>query len=77
MWVKVSVAQCLHPEYMYYIFARMFITKYCFITGEDLLISADPARLLEFVDKMDQCFVVQKYIENPLLLDHDRKFDIR
>lgn len=45
--------------------------------GKDIFISDDVEAILAFVDKQTQGFVVQKYIENPLLLDKNRKFDIR
>lgn len=48
-----------------------------FQTGKDILISDDVEEILAFVDEQTQGFVVQKYIENPLLLDKKRKFDIR
>lgn len=48
-----------------------------FQTGQDILISDDVEEILAFVDEQTQGFVVQKYIENPLLLDKNRKFDIR
>jgi len=49
----------------------------CLKTGKDIFISDDVEAILAFVDKQTQGFVVQKYIENPLLLDKNRKFDIR
>jgi len=45
--------------------------------GKDIFISDDIKEILAFVDEQTQGFVVQKYIENPLLLDKNRKFDIR
>ena len=48
-----------------------------FDTGKDIFISEDIEEILAFVDEQTQGFVVQKYIENPLLLDKERKFDIR
>ena len=48
-----------------------------FQTGKDIFISDDIKEILAFVDEQTQGFVVQKYIENPLLLDKNRKFDIR
>ena len=45
--------------------------------GKDIFISDDIEEILAFVDEQTQGFVVQKYIENPLLLDKNRKFDIR
>lgn len=48
-----------------------------FQTGKDIFISDDVEAILAFVDEQTQGFVVQKYIENPLLLDKNRKFDIR
>lgn len=48
-----------------------------FHTGKDIFISDDIEEILAFVDEQTQGFVVQKYIENPLLLDKGRKFDIR
>lgn len=45
--------------------------------GKDIFISNDIEEIVAFVDEQTQGFVVQKYIENPLLLDKNRKFDIR
>lgn len=45
--------------------------------GKDIYISDDIKEILAFVDEQTQGFVIQKYIENPLLLDKNRKFDIR
>ncbi|KXJ08176.1 Tubulin--tyrosine ligase [Exaiptasia diaphana] len=45
--------------------------------GESIFISSDPKEILESIDKQHQAYVVQKYIEDPLLLDGQRKFDIR
>ncbi|CAH1261354.1 TTL [Branchiostoma lanceolatum] len=45
--------------------------------GEDILISSDCEALLEFVDRGKQSHVLQKYIEDPLLLTGGRKFDMR
>ncbi|KAI8487662.1 hypothetical protein Bbelb_346550 [Branchiostoma belcheri] len=45
--------------------------------GEDILISSDCELLLEFVDRGKQSHVIQKYIEDPLLLTGNRKFDMR
>ncbi|KAL9954907.1 hypothetical protein ACROYT_G042493 [Oculina patagonica] len=45
--------------------------------GKDIFISDDIEAILAFVDEQTQGFVVQKYIENPFLLDKNRKFDIR
>ncbi|XP_019625758.1 PREDICTED: tubulin--tyrosine ligase-like isoform X2 [Branchiostoma belcheri] len=45
--------------------------------GEDILISSDCESLLEFVDRGKQSHVIQKYIEDPLLLTGNRKFDMR
>ncbi|XP_075059865.1 tubulin--tyrosine ligase [Mixophyes fleayi] len=46
--------------------------------GEGILISSDATELLEFIDNQGQVHVIQKYLENPLLLEPGhRKFDIR
>ncbi|XP_073528887.1 tubulin--tyrosine ligase [Phyllobates terribilis] len=46
--------------------------------GEGILISSDAAQLLDFIDSQGQVHVIQKYLENPLLLEPGhRKFDIR
>lgn len=45
--------------------------------GKDIFISDNIEEIVDFVDEQTQGFVVQKYIENPLLLDKNRKFDIR
>lgn len=50
---------------------------FSFGTGKNIYISHDVQTILEFIDAQSQGFVVQKYIENPLLLDGNRKFDIR
>ena len=48
-----------------------------FLTGEGILVSGDAERLLQFIDNTTHAHVLQKYIESPLLLTADRKFDIR
>ena len=45
--------------------------------GKNILISDNTEEILAFVDEQTQGYVVQKYIESPLLLDNNRKFDIR
>ncbi|XP_058690661.1 tubulin--tyrosine ligase isoform X4 [Poecile atricapillus] len=46
--------------------------------GEGILISSEAAELLDFIDEQGQVHVIQKYLENPLLLEPGhRKFDIR
>ncbi|XP_061174345.1 tubulin--tyrosine ligase-like [Saccostrea echinata] len=45
--------------------------------GEGIKISPDVSELIKFVDQQTQAFVIQRYIHNPLLLEEDRKFDIR
>ncbi|CAH3154527.1 unnamed protein product [Porites evermanni] len=45
--------------------------------GKNIFISDNIEEILAFVDVQTQGYVVQKYIENPLLLDKNRKFDIR
>ncbi|KAG8444041.1 hypothetical protein GDO86_009291 [Hymenochirus boettgeri] len=46
--------------------------------GEGILISSDATELLDFIDNQGQVHVIQKYLENPLLLEPGhRKFDIR
>ncbi|CAJ0928465.1 unnamed protein product [Ranitomeya imitator] len=47
-------------------------------TREGILISSNAAQLLDFIDNQGQVHVIQKYLENPLLLEPGhRKFDIR
>ena len=48
-----------------------------YFTGEGILISSNPHELIAFVDKQKQAHVLQKYVENPFLLEGNRKFDIR
>lgn len=48
-----------------------------FILGEGIKISPDVSELVKFIDQQTQSFVIQRYIDNPLLLEEDRKFDIR
>uniref|UniRef100_A0A8C5QKB1 Tubulin--tyrosine ligase n=1 Tax=Leptobrachium leishanense TaxID=445787 RepID=A0A8C5QKB1_9ANUR len=46
--------------------------------GEGILISSDGNELLNFIDNQGQVHVIQKYLEDPLLLEPGhRKFDIR
>ncbi|XP_029449643.1 tubulin--tyrosine ligase isoform X2 [Rhinatrema bivittatum] len=46
--------------------------------GEGILISSDATQLLDFIDNQGQVHVIQKYLEDPLLLEPGhRKFDIR
>ncbi|XP_053567924.1 tubulin--tyrosine ligase [Bombina bombina] len=46
--------------------------------GEGILISSEASELLNFIDNQGQVHVIQKYLENPLLLEPGhRKFDIR
>lgn len=56
---------------------NVFFLFFLFGTGKNIYISHDVQTILEFIDEQSQGFVVQKYIENPLLLDRNRKFDIR
>lgn len=58
-------------------FNMNFILLYGHKLGKDIFISNDIEEIVAFVDEQTQGFVVQKYIENPLLLDKNRKFDIR
>ncbi|KAK3751460.1 hypothetical protein QZH41_000750 [Actinostola sp. cb2023] len=45
--------------------------------GENIFISSKAYEMLKSIDAEHQAYVVQKYIEDPLLLDGQRKFDIR
>ncbi|XP_013398641.1 tubulin--tyrosine ligase isoform X2 [Lingula anatina] len=45
--------------------------------GQGVLISSDVEEILHFTDSKSQAHIVQKYLEKPLLLSGDRKFDIR
>ncbi|XP_006825271.1 tubulin--tyrosine ligase-like [Saccoglossus kowalevskii] len=45
--------------------------------GEGILISDNPQQLIDYIDEQKQSHVIQKYLEKPLLLNGDRKFDIR
>ncbi|EDV29149.1 uncharacterized protein TRIADDRAFT_52733 [Trichoplax adhaerens] len=45
--------------------------------GEGIMISDDIDQLIQFVDNSNQSHVIQKYVENPMLLTGERKFDIR
>ncbi|XP_048733655.1 tubulin--tyrosine ligase-like isoform X2 [Ostrea edulis] len=45
--------------------------------GEGIKISPDVSELVHFIDHQTQAFVIQRYIDNPLLLEGGRKFDIR
>lgn len=45
--------------------------------GDGIKISDDVHVLLAYIDSKDRAFVIQRYIHNPLLLDGNRKFDIR
>ena len=56
---------------------NVFFLFFLFGTGKKIYISHDVQTILKFIDEQSQGFVVQKYIENPLLLDRNRKFDIR
>ena len=47
------------------------------VAGEGILVSADATELLQFIDKSRHAHILQKYIEQPLLLPGNRKFDIR
>ncbi|XP_071505283.1 tubulin--tyrosine ligase-like [Diadema antillarum] len=47
------------------------------LKGEGILISSECEELLAFVDRQTQAHIIQKYIEDPLLLPGRRKFDIR
>ena len=48
-----------------------------FDSGRDILVSDDADTLLSHIECQTQVHVIQKYIENPLLLDPARKFDVR
>ena len=41
------------------------------------MISDDVQALLQYVDEQSKAFVIQRYINNPFLLEGGRKFDIR
>lgn len=45
--------------------------------GEDIKISEDIQEILDFVNSTSKSHVVQQYLQAPLLLPGDRKFDIR
>ncbi|XP_069091171.1 tubulin--tyrosine ligase [Pleurodeles waltl] len=46
--------------------------------GEGILISSDAVQLLHYIDNQGQVHVIQKYLEDPMLLEPGhRKFDIR
>lgn len=45
--------------------------------GEGILISRNFQELLDFVDRQSQAHVIQKYLDRPLLLPGNRKFDMR
>ena len=47
------------------------------VTGDGIKISEDIEELLDHVDSEDTAFVIQRYIDNPFLLEGGRKFDIR
>ena len=61
--------------YLPYVGAERFILL--IFEGLGMLITDSVEKAIDFVDSQGQLHVVQKYIENPLLLDGDRKFDIR
>ncbi|XP_050405048.1 tubulin--tyrosine ligase [Patella vulgata] len=45
--------------------------------GDDIMISNDVEELIQYIDNQKQAYIIQKYINNPFLLNHQRKFDIR
>jgi hypothetical protein len=47
------------------------------ISGEGIKISSDIDELFCHVDQEGASYVIQQYIDKPLLLDSQRKFDIR
>ena len=47
------------------------------VSGDGIKISEDIDELLDHVDREDTAFVIQRYIDNPFLLEGGRKFDIR
>ena len=47
------------------------------VSGDGIKISEDIEELLDHVDREDTAFVIQRYIDNPFLLEGGRKFDIR
>ena len=47
------------------------------ITGQNILISNDIEDILCYVDQQSEAYTVQKYVEDPLLLQGGRKFDVR
>lgn len=69
----------LHPCIHAYIQSCIQILriKTLFPLGEGIKISPDVSELVKFIDQQTQSFVIQRYIDNPLLLEEDRKFDIR
>ncbi|XP_031565062.1 tubulin--tyrosine ligase-like [Actinia tenebrosa] len=45
--------------------------------GENIFLTSEANEMLKLIDGERQAYVVQKYIEDPLLLDGGRKFDVR
>ncbi|KAK6181637.1 hypothetical protein SNE40_009457 [Patella caerulea] len=45
--------------------------------GDDIMISNEVEELIQYIDNQKHAYIIQKYINNPFLLNHQRKFDIR
>ena len=56
----------------------LFYSFCCYvIAGDGIKISEDIDELLQHVDQVEMAFVVQRYVDQPFLLEGGRKFDIR
>lgn len=72
-WIWIVI--CIHAYIQSCI--QILRIKTLFPLGEGIKISPDVSELVKFIDQQTQSFVIQRYIDNPLLLEEDRKFDIR